>query len=134
MVFPMRKLAQGSRVVEEIIHPGGNCPTMVAPKTLCMFGQTPSEIPVPDSSIPAVQRMKRGRSWIGFIRDLFIYMSVYLVVSGATIGPFVWIWFGAMYADGPKWFAQFYLPLAYLCEICPPLRWAINTWVDWWIL
>ena len=74
------------------------------------------------------------RSWRGFFRDLLIYFLVYLVVSGITIGPFFWSWYGAVHADGSKWIARFYQPLAFLCEICPPLRRLINYWINWWIL
>ncbi len=90
---------------------------------------------VPDSAIsdePAPRRKKR--TWRGFVRDVFLYFLVYLIVSGVSIGPMFWVWYGAMFADGPKWVARFYLPLAFLCEICPPLCRIINDWVNWWIL
>ena len=74
------------------------------------------------------------RSWFGFFRDILIYFTVYLVVSGVTIGPFFWYWYGAVHADGSPWIARFYQPLAFLCEICPPLGRLINAWVNWWIL
>ncbi len=77
---------------------------------------------------------KAKRSWFGFFRDILIYFTVYLVVSGVTIGPFFWHWYGAVHADGSKWIARFYQPLAFLCEICPPLARLINAWVNWWIL
>lgn len=77
---------------------------------------------------------RRQRTWRGFFRDIFLYLIVYVIVSGISIGPLFWIWFGAIYADGPKWFARLYLPLAFLCEICPPLGRLVNAWVNWWIL
>ena len=76
----------------------------------------------------------RKRTWRGFVRDLTIYFLTYLFISGLTIGPMFWTWYGAMYADGPKWIARFYFPLAFLCEICPPLARLINAWINWWIL
>jgi hypothetical protein len=82
--------------------------------------------------LPTVKRPKR--SWRYFFRDIFLYVAVYVVVSGVSIGPLFWVWFGAVYVDGPKWFARLYLPLAFLCEIFPPLGWLVNTWVNWWIL
>lgn len=76
----------------------------------------------------------RKRTWRGFVRDLAIYSLAYLIISGVTIGPMFWTWYAAMYADGPKWVARLYFPLACLCEICPPLARLINAWIDWWIL
>jgi hypothetical protein len=78
--------------------------------------------------------LKKPRSWWRFLGDLVFYFAVYLMLLGISIGPFFWTWFGAMYADGPKWVARLYLPLLMLCEICPPLRWVVNEWVNWWIL
>jgi hypothetical protein len=83
---------------------------------------------------PSASVRKNRRSWRGFGRDVLLYAAVYIVVSGLSIGPLFWVWFGAVYADGPKWLAKLYLPLAYLCEICSPLRWVVNTWINWWIL
>jgi hypothetical protein len=80
------------------------------------------------------QPKRRRRTWIGFFRDLFLYCVLYLVISGISIGPMFWVWFGAAYADGPKWVYRVYQPLALLCEICPPLGRLINAWVNWWIL
>ena len=77
--------------------------------------------------------LKKTRSGWRFLGDLVFYFAVYLMLLGISIGPFFWTWFGAMYADGPKWVARLYLPLLMLCEICPPLRWVINEWVNWWI-
>jgi hypothetical protein len=78
--------------------------------------------------------LRPKRSWLGFFRDIVIYFMVYLVVSGITIGPFFWYWYGAVHADGSKWIARFYQPLAFLCEIYPPLGRLVNAWVNWWIL
>ena len=74
------------------------------------------------------------RTWRRFFVDIAIYLMIYVVVAGVSIGPLFWVWFGAVYVDGPKWFARLYLPLALLCEICPPLGWLINAWINWWIL
>lgn len=81
----------------------------------------------------AVSKRKR-RTWAGFFRDICFYILAYVVVSGILIGPMFWTWYGAVYVDGPKWVAKFFLPLALLCEICPPLSWLVNAWVNWWIL
>ena len=81
-----------------------------------------------------ISKPSSKRTWSGFVRDLFIYFMVYLIVSGVTIGPFFWSWYGAVHADGSKWVASFYQPLAFLCEICPPLSRLINAWINWWIL
>ena len=81
-----------------------------------------------------ISRPKSKRSWLGFFRDILIYVMAYLVVSGITIGPYFWSWYGAVHADGSKWIARFYQPLAFLCEFCPPLGRLINAWVNWWIL
>lgn len=107
---------------------------MVAEKTLTSLGEPPATIPIPTVSDPTPAHLKRKRSWPGFVRDVFVYFVIYVVVSGVTIGPLFWYWFGSMYADGPKWFARLYFPLVYLCELCPPLRWLVNEWVNWWIL
>jgi hypothetical protein len=85
-------------------------------------------------SKPITPRRKSKRSWLGFFRDILIYFMVYLVVSGISIGPFFWYWYGAVHADGSKWVARFYQPLAFLCDVCPPLSRLINAWVNWWIL
>lgn len=85
-----------------------------------------------DGPLPDTKKAKR--SWRSFFRDLFLYFVVYLVISGLSIGPLFWVWFGAVYVDGPKWFARLYMPLAFLCEICPPLGWLVNSWINWWIL
>jgi len=77
---------------------------------------------------------RRKRSWTGFFRDISLYLLVYVVISGVSIGPLFWVWFSAVYVDGPKWFARLYMPLVFLCEIFPPLGWLINAWVNWWIL
>lgn len=87
---------------------------------------------LPDSSPPSV--LRRKRTWWGLVRDICLYVMIYIVVSGLSIGPFFWSWHGAVYADGPKWIARFYQPLAFLCDICPPLSWVINEWVNRWIL
>lgn len=92
---------------------------------------TPTASPMASQPTP---KLKRRRTWIGFLRDLLTYVMVYIVVSGLTIGPFFWEWFGAVYADGPKWIARIYRPLVLLCDIFPPLGWLINLWVNWWIL
>ena len=95
--------------------------------------QEASSVSTGEPSATAPTRSSK-RSWRGFVWDLWLYFVIYVVVSGVTIGPFFWVWFGAIYVDGPKWFARLYLPLAYLCEYCPPLRWVVNAWVNWWIL
>lgn len=81
---------------------------------------------------PAPKRRKR--SWRGFFRDILLYLLIYVVISGISIGPFFWVWFSAVYVDGPKWFARLYMPLLFLCEIFPPLGKLINAWINWWIL
>jgi hypothetical protein len=89
---------------------------------------------VPPTEAAAPVKKRRRRTWIGFFRDILLYVFLYIVVSGISIGPLFWVWFGAMYADGPKWVARLYMPLAVLCELCPPLGRLINAWVNWWIL
>lgn len=79
-------------------------------------------------------RARRRRTWLRFFADIGVYLVIYVVVAGVSIGPLFWVWFGAVYVNGPKWFARLYLPLALLCEICPPLSWLVNTWINWWIL
>ena len=81
---------------------------------------------------PSVERPKR--TWRGLLRDLCFYLLIYILVAGLSIGPFFWSWHAAVYADGSKWIARFYQPLVFLCQICPPLRWLINEWVNFWIL
>jgi hypothetical protein len=96
----------------------------------------------PHSSEPATDLVneqqavskRRRRTWAGFFRDICVYIMAYVVVSGVLIGPMFWTWYGAVYVDGPKWIAKFFLPLAVLCEIFPPLSWLVNAWVNWWIL
>ena len=91
--------------------------------------------PVPRSANEkAVVAPRRRRRWKEFVRDICLYVLIYVVVSGFLIGPMFWTWYGAVYVDGPKWVARFFLPLAFLCEICPPLSWLVNAWVNWWIL
>ena len=108
---------------------------MIAKSIFRSFGRRPEAAPVSTGQepLPTTPRNPK-RSWRGFVRDVMLYLAIYVAVSGLTIGPLFWVWFGAVYADGPKWFARLYLPLAFLCEYCPPLRWVINTWVNWWIL
>ena len=77
---------------------------------------------------------KSKRTWKGFLRDLFLYLVVYVIVSGFLIGPLFWVWFGAVHVDGPKWLARLFQPLAIMCDYCPPLKWLVNAWVNWWIL
>jgi hypothetical protein len=77
---------------------------------------------------------KSRRSWLGFLRDVLLYIGIYVFVSGFLIGPFFWSWYGAVYGDGSKWIARFFAPLALMCDYCPPLGYVINRWVDWWIL
>lgn len=81
-----------------------------------------------------VTSRRRRRTWRGFFRDVFVYLMIYVVVSSVLIGPMFWTWYGAVYVDGPKWIAKFFLPLALLCELFPPLSWLVNAWVNWWIL
>lgn len=107
---------------------------MVAETKLPNVGDPPTAVPLSPDSGQVSQAAKRKRTWVGFFRDVFVYLIGYIVVSGITIGPFFWQWFGSMYADGPRWVAHVYSPLAYLCEICSPLRWVINEWINWWIL
>ena len=95
--------------------------------------QPPQPTPQQDSP-PQPAITKRRRTWLGFFRDVFLYVLVYVAISGITIGPFFWQWFGAVYVDGPKWIARAYVPLLILCHLIPPLGWLINAWVDWWIL
>lgn len=75
----------------------------------------------------------RKRTWVRFFRDVFLYLFVYVVIAGVSIGPMIWVWFGAVYVDGPKWVARFYQPLLVLCRLIPPLQWLIDAWIDWWV-
>jgi len=102
---------------------------MDAPKTL---ENTDPPTPSVLTSTNQVERTKR--TWRGVLRDIFVYLFLYILISGVSIGPFFWSWHGAVYADGSKWIARFYQPLAFLCEVCPPLRWLVNEWVNKWIL
>lgn len=83
---------------------------------------------------PITASPRKGRTWQGFVRDVCLYLVTYVVVSTALIGPLFWTWFGAVYADGPKWVAYLFLPLAALCEWVPFVRWLVNLWINWWIL
>ncbi|WP_397569451.1 hypothetical protein [Schlesneria sp. T3-172] len=98
----------------------------------------PTEVdssPLPSSKRSAPQSQpRRKRTWFGVLQDLYFYFLAYIFFAWLTIGPFFWTWHAAVYADGPKWVAQFYQPLAYLCELCPPLSWLVNEWVNYWIL
>lgn len=105
-------------------------PELPPVETEVLSAQTETAPPTPAPSA----RKRRRRTWLGFGRDIFLYMVAYVVISGISIGPFFWVWFGAMYADGPKWIARVYMPLAILCELCPPLSRLVNAWVNWWIL
>jgi len=90
---------------------------------------------VPDSNATtAPAKSKRRRTWGRFFFDISLYLCLYIVISAVSIGPFFWHWFGAVYCDGPKWIARFYMPLGIACEFCPPLDWAVNAWIRWWIL
>lgn len=95
--------------------------------------------PLPEADAPAEKgaaqpKGRRRRTWFRFFADIVLYLFIYVVVAGVSIGPLFWVWFGAVYVNGPKWFARLYLPLALLCEICPPLSWLVNAWINWWIL
>jgi hypothetical protein len=85
------------------------------------------------SSEPS-QPKRRKRTWRTFVRDIGLYFALYILISGILIGPLFWVWFSAVYVDGPKWVARLYVPLVLLCEIFPPLGWLVNAWVNWWIL
>jgi hypothetical protein len=106
---------------------------MVAENSLEKSFPHPETVPVSMDS-DQLAPLRKKRTWRGFVRDLFLYFLTYLIISGILIGPMFWIWYGSMFTDGPKWIARFFLPLAFLCEICPPLCRIINDWVNWWIL
>ena len=91
-----------------------------------------NSIEVPEKTPTAAR--PAPRTWRRFVRDVALYLLIYVVVSGILIGPMFWFWFGAVYADGPKWVAYLFLPLALVCEKFPILGWLVNVWVNWWIL
>lgn len=99
-----------------------------------MSAEDVQSVESPAAPKPNPPAKRRRRSWWGFFRDVFLYILIYIVVSAISIGPLFWTWFGAVYCDGPKWIARLYLPLALACEICPPLSWLVNAWINWWIL
>jgi hypothetical protein len=124
-------MAEGTRAAEEVNQRDTASMTAKLPTS---NQAEPNASPNGSASRITNIAQKRRRSWIGFVRELSAYLFVYVMITGISIGPLFWVWFGAMYADGPKWIARLYLPLAYFCEICPPLRWLVNEWINWWIL
>lgn len=85
-----------------------------------------------DSPVPRSVRIRR------YLRQLalrvLVYVAAYLLIAILTIGPCFWYWFGAIYMGGPRWIAKFYAPLLWLCELCWPLCWLVNQYINWWIL
>lgn len=93
------------------------------------------EVVVPlKAELNPLTEKRPARSWRRFVRDVVLYCLIYVAISAISIGPLFWVWFGAVYVDGPKWFARLYMPLALLCELIPPLSWLVNAWINWWIL
>ena len=85
------------------------------------------------SSAEAAPKRVR-RSWSRFFLDVLSYVAIFVVISGISIGPLFWVWFGAVFVDGPKWIARVYQPLIILCDVIPPLGRLVNAWINWWIL
>lgn len=83
-----------------------------------------------DSVVPFEVRLKRYLKQLAV--RIFVYLGAYLIISIVAIGPFYWTWFGAMYANGPRWVLKFFAPLYWLCVYFPPLRWLVQAYIDCW--
>lgn len=73
----------------------------------------------------------RVRRYLG---RLAIQLPVFLALYVLSIGPMFWYWFGAFYADGPKFLFVLYYPLLLLCDKNEHVRDYINSYINWWIL
>ena len=91
-----------------------------------------SPSPLQTAKPPLLHRL--GKYLRGLAIRVFIYLAVYFVTAFISIGPCFWIWYGAVYVDGPKWIARFYAPLFWVCEQSEPLGRLLNNYIDWWIL
>uniref|UniRef100_A0A7C2JYW3 Uncharacterized protein n=1 Tax=Schlesneria paludicola TaxID=360056 RepID=A0A7C2JYW3_9PLAN len=76
---------------------------------------------------PKPPKRRRFRHWA--LRFAWAWLIYTL-----SIGPMFWMWFEAMYVDGPKWIFAFYLPLLIACELCPPFGWLVNEYINLWIV
>ncbi|GIX03448.1 MAG: hypothetical protein KatS3mg113_0454 [Planctomycetaceae bacterium] len=92
-------------------------------------------LPLPEQTLDSPQTVAPPDSrWRRWLRFLGVRLVVYLTLYVLSIGPMFWTWYEGMYLDGPAWVVAFYTPLLYVCDRWEWLSWAVNTYINWWIL